>query len=81
MDNSYIGKLVSGRYEIISLIGIGGMSNVYKAVDTKTGQTVAVKFMKPELFENEELVRRFKNESKAILCSTTQTSSKFWMLA
>ena len=66
MDNSYIGKLVSGRYEIISLIGIGGMSNVYKAVDTKTGQTVAVKFMKPELFENEELVRRFKNESKAI---------------
>ena len=66
MDNSYIGKKVDNRYEVISLIGVGGMSNVYKAIDTATGNTVAIKFLKQEFFENEELVRRFKNESKAI---------------
>ncbi|MBQ5327040.1 MAG: serine/threonine protein kinase, partial [Oscillospiraceae bacterium] len=66
MDNSYIGKMIDNRYDIISLIGVGGMSNVYKAIDTATGNTVAVKFLKHEFFENEELVRRFKNESKAI---------------
>ena len=66
MDNSYIGKRVDNRYDVISLIGVGGMSNVYKALDTATGETVAIKFLKQEFFENEELVRRFKNESKAI---------------
>lgn len=66
MDNSYIGKTVDNRYEVISLIGVGGMSNVYKAIDRTTGDTVAIKFLKQEYFENEELVRRFKNESKAI---------------
>lgn len=65
MEN-YIGKIIDDRYEIISLIGVGGMSNVYKAVDKQTGQEVAIKFLKEEFFENEELVRRFKNESKAI---------------
>ena len=65
MEN-YTGKVIDGRYEIISLIGVGGMSNVYKAVDKQTGAEVAIKFLKEEFFENEELVRRFKNESKAI---------------
>jgi len=66
MDNNYIGKIIDNRYEVISLIGVGGMSNVYKAIDTTTGDTVAIKFLKQEFFSNEELVRRFKNESKAI---------------
>ena len=65
MEN-YIGKIIDDRYEILSLIGVGGMSNVYKAVDKSNGQEVAIKFLKEEFFENEELVRRFKNESKAI---------------
>ena len=39
MDLNYIGKLLDGRYEILSLIGVGGMSNVYKAIDKKTGAT------------------------------------------
>ena len=65
MDN-YIGKIVDNRYEVLSLIGVGGMANVYKAIDRQTGKQVAVKFLKEEFFENEELVRRFKNESKAI---------------
>ncbi|MBR6519334.1 MAG: Stk1 family PASTA domain-containing Ser/Thr kinase [Oscillospiraceae bacterium] len=65
MEN-YIGKIIDNRYEVLSLVGVGGMSNVYKAVDKHTGAEVAIKFLKEEFFENEELVRRFKNESKAI---------------
>ena len=47
MDN-YIGKIVDNRYEILSLIGVGGMANVYKAIDKQTGRQVAVKFLKEE---------------------------------
>ncbi len=42
------------------------MANVYKATDLQTGRTVAVKILKDEFLDNTELVRRFKNESKAI---------------
>ena len=65
MDN-LIGKRLDGRYLIGNLIGVGGMANVYRGKDTKTGNAVAVKILKEEFLDNEELVRRFKNESKAI---------------
>ena len=65
MDN-LIGKKLDGRYLIESLIGVGGMANVYRGQDTQTGNAVAVKVLKEEFLDNEELVRRFKNESKAI---------------
>ncbi|WP_294498741.1 Stk1 family PASTA domain-containing Ser/Thr kinase [uncultured Gemmiger sp.] len=65
MDN-LIGKKLDGRYLIEGLIGVGGMANVYRGRDTQSGNEVAVKILKPELMDNEELVRRFKNESKAI---------------
>lgn len=65
MDN-LIGKKLEGRYLIESLVGVGGMANVYKGQDTKTGNPIAVKVLKEEFLDNEELVRRFKNESKAI---------------
>lgn len=61
-----IGKRLDGRYLLESMIGAGGMANVYKALDLKTNQTVAVKILREEFMDNEELVRRFKNESKAI---------------
>lgn len=64
--DKYLGKKLDGRYEIQELIGSGGMANVYKALDHLNGGTVAVKILKDELLDNEELVRRFKNESKAI---------------
>ena len=65
MDN-YIGKKLEGRYLITELIGIGGMANVYKATDVTDGKTVAVKILREEFYGNEEFMRRFKNESKAI---------------
>ncbi|MDD4851378.1 MAG: protein kinase, partial [Gemmiger sp.] len=65
MDNM-IGRKLDGRYLVESLIGVGGMANVYCGTDSKTGNMVAIKVLKEEFLDNEELVRRFKNESKAI---------------
>lgn len=64
--DSNIGKKLDGRYEITELIGVGGMADVYKAMDVMEDRTVAVKILKPEFAENEEFLRRFRNESKAI---------------
>ncbi len=65
MDKN-IGKKLDGRYEITELIGIGGMADVYKAVDLVENRTVAVKILKNEFADNDDFVRRFRNESKAI---------------
>lgn len=62
----YIGKRLDGRYEIREIIGVGGMAVVYKAYDTIETRIVAIKILKQEFVSNEEFVRRFKNESKAI---------------
>ncbi len=64
--DSNIGKKLDGRYEIIELIGVGGMADVYKAVDVMEDREVAVKVLKDEFSQNEEFLRRFRNESKAI---------------
>ncbi len=65
MEN-YIGKKLTGRYELIKLIGSGGMANVFEARDLLEQKTVAVKILKEEYLTNEEFVRRFRNESKVI---------------
>ena len=62
----YIGKKLDGRYEIKEIIGVGGMANVYKAYDSIDDRTVAVKILRDEHMQNDELLRRFRNESKAI---------------
>ena len=61
-----VGKKLDERYEITELIGVGGMADVYKAVDLMENKIVAVKILKPEFSGNEEFIRRFRNESKAI---------------
>ncbi|MBR2042548.1 MAG: Stk1 family PASTA domain-containing Ser/Thr kinase [Oscillospiraceae bacterium] len=62
----YIGKKLDGRYEIKEIIGVGGMANVYKAYDSIDDRAVAVKILRDEHMDNDELLRRFRNESKAI---------------
>ena len=64
--DSNIGKKLDGRYEITELIGVGGMADVYKAQDVMENRPVAVKILKPEFSGDEEFLRRFRNESKAI---------------
>ena len=66
MQDKYIGARLDGRYEVQELIGEGGMANVYKGVDLQARRTVAIKILRDELRRNEELVRRFVNESRAI---------------
>lgn len=64
--DKYTGKRLDGRYEIQELIGVGGMAMVYKAYDNIDDKTVAIKILKDEFLGNDEFIRRFKNESKAI---------------
>lgn len=64
--DKYIGKLLDERYEIKSILGYGGMSVVYNAYDIESKKTVALKILKDEFLENEDFIRRFKNESKTI---------------
>lgn len=65
MDKN-IGKKLDGRYELIELIGVGGMADIYKAKDLTEDRIVAVKILKNEFAASEDFLRRFRNESKAI---------------
>lgn len=60
-----INDQLDNRYEIVSRIGQGGMSYVYRAVDKKLGREVAIKVLKEEVASNEDFVDRFKNEARA----------------
>lgn len=64
--DKYSGKRLDARYEIQELIGVGGMAYVYKAYDIIDDRTVAIKILKEEFLGNQDFMRRFKNESKAI---------------
>ena len=64
--DKYVGKRLDGRYEIREIVGVGGMAVVYKAYDNQENRMVAIKILKEEFLSNEEFLRRFKNESKAI---------------
>ena len=61
-----IGEILGGRYELQEKIGEGGMSTVYKARCNKLNRYVAVKILKKELAENEEIIKKFKIEATAI---------------
>lgn len=64
--DSNIGKKLDGRYELLELIGVGGMADIYRARDIVEDRIVAVKILKTEFAGSEEFLRRFRNESKAI---------------
>lgn len=69
MENSaekYIGKMLDGRYELIELIGSGGMAYVYKALCHRLNRYDAVKIMRDETAANEEFRKRFRAESQAV---------------
>lgn len=53
---------LSQRYEILAAAGHGSMGNVYKARDRETGETVALKLLKPEIASDQVMMERFKNE-------------------
>lgn len=78
MNKNLTGVILDKRYQLDALVGVGGMANVYKATDMDSGKEVAVKMLKSECLSNDELVRRFKNESKAISILNHPNIVKVW---
>lgn len=64
--DKYIGRLLDERYEILEIIGVGGMAVVYKAMDHRLNRLVAVKILKDDYTNDADLRRRFHNESQAV---------------
>src|SRR5271154_6712925 len=56
------GDVLAGRYEILQLLGEGGMGSVYKAMDRELDRPVALKLIRPELAANPAILARFKQE-------------------
>jgi len=67
MDHDkYIGRLLDNRYEILEVLGTGGMAVVYKARCHRLNRLVAVKILKEDNFKDEDFRRRFHAESQAV---------------
>ena len=67
-ENAEAGATLSGRigaYDVVSLIGRGGMGEVYLAHDTRLERKVAVKLLQPGLSSNPDAMRRFEQEARA----------------
>ena len=58
------GSTFAGRYQIIEELGKGGMGRVYKVLDTKINEKIALKLIKPEVASDSETIERFSNELK-----------------
>jgi len=65
-NDKYVGRILDNRYEILELIGTGGMALVYKARCHRLNRMVAIKILKEDLAGDEEFQRRFYTESQAV---------------
>ena len=63
-----------GPYQIDSLLGAGGMGEVYRATDTRLGRTVAIKILPADLRSSPDLQARFEREADRLRCTRHLTS-------
>ena len=72
MENKYIGTILDDRYEILEVIGEGGMALVFKAMDLRLNRNVAVKIMREDLMDDEDFRSRFYAEAHAVAMLSSQ---------
>jgi len=60
-----VGDLIADKFEVVGLLGAGGMGYVISARHTELGEMVALKFLRPEALVHPELVERFAREARA----------------
>ncbi|HEX2288292.1 MAG TPA: protein kinase, partial [Gaiellaceae bacterium] len=60
------GDVIAGRYELVELIGRGGMSSVWKAHDRLLDRTIAIKLLHEQFTQDEEYVERFRREARSV---------------
>lgn len=63
---SFAQKVVGDRFEVLAVIGQGGMGSVYKVRDLNTDRIVALKLLKPELCEDKAVLKRFQQEAASL---------------
>ena len=56
------GAVLGGRYQILNILGVGGMGAVYQALDIELNRTIALKVIRPDLAGNQAIIDRFKQE-------------------
>jgi serine/threonine protein kinase len=66
MHQNWIGKTIGKRYRIEALLGQGGMSAVYRAMDPNLRRPVAIKLIHPHLSDDPNFIGRFKEEAAAV---------------
>jgi len=64
VSSSLSADTLAGRYELLALLGAGGMGSVYKARDKSLGELVAIKVLSPELSSDPVMITRFRQEVK-----------------
>ncbi len=63
-EDPFIGRMIKGRYRVLSRIGEGGMGTVYLAEQISVGRKVALKVLQGEFAREDELVRHFRQEAR-----------------
>ncbi|MHB1125984.1 MAG: Stk1 family PASTA domain-containing Ser/Thr kinase [Bacillota bacterium] len=61
-----IGKVLGGRYSIVEKLGAGGMSLVYKGMDTLLNRAVTIKVLRDQYASDDDFLRRFRREAQAV---------------
>jgi serine/threonine-protein kinase len=64
-DDPLVGHVIDGRYEVLSVLGEGGMGLVYKARHVVLNKPLALKVLRPEVSKNEEIITRFRQEAQS----------------
>ena len=69
-----------GAYEILGLLGAGGMGEVYRARDTRLDREVAIKVLPAQVSGRDDLRQRFEREARAIRACTIRIFARFTIL-